>query len=793
MPCPLSRALLGAGVGVLFLAAPPALAERLIDLVQPIIGTARKDQTIGAVNSGQTYPAVGVPFGMTHFSPQTQATEDKCVSPYYFQDTRVSGFRGTHWWSGSCTHDYGSVTVAAGMGPVVVDPATRSATVDRGSEVLSPAYYRIDLVEPGVRAELTGSARSGVLRFTFTRPGEAYVLVETAYKKDERKPDGRVAVGLPQGGGPITIEGSNPVRRLYAGKGQPAGFAGHFAATLRRQDGQALRVLGHGSFAGGKIRPGVSEARGDAGVPGAFVRLQVAAGDVVLVQLGTSFVSVDEARRNLVVEIAGAAFDEIRARAEATWEQLLGRARVTGGSTEQRTLFYTALYHALLMPRLMSDASGTYPSFAGGATPSRVRRAEGWDYYDDFSLWDTFRAVHPLLILVAPERVPSMVRSMLAKAEQGGWLPNFPGWNSYTSAMVGDHGASMIADAYVKGVRAFDAQAALAAMKKNANEVPPREEYEDGRGRRALAEYLKLGYIPLEQEVKEAFHKREQVSRTLEYAYDDFAIAALASALGRRDDARVFGARAGNWRHVIDARVGFARGRHADGRFVEPFEPEVDAAREQPYITEGTPWQYTFFVPQDVPGLISVLGGRAAFVKKLDRFFAERRYWHGNEPSHHIAYLYTHAGAPWRTQEEVRRILAEEYALGPTGIKGNDDTGQLSAWYVLSSLGLYPVCPGTTTYELGAPLFEEARIDVGGGKIFTLRAPGASEANRYVQRGRLDGKPWTRPWIDHAALARGATLTLEMGPSPNKAWGASPKDAPPRALAPRLVPSGRGP
>ena len=488
------------------------------------------------------------------------------------------------------------------------------------------------------------------------------------------------------------------------------------------------------------------------------------AGQVLTVRAGTSFTSPEAASRNLEAEVGSAGFDEVRSRAESAWEGALGRVRVRGASSDEASVFYTSLYHALLQPRLFSDADGGYPRFGGGGA---VERAVGFDYYDDFSLWDTFRAQHPLLVLLQPERVPDFVRSLLAKAEQGGFLPNFPGWGSYTSAMIGDHGASVIADAWVKGVRGFDGEAALRALVKNATQAPSRGEYEDGRGRRALAEYLSLGYIPLEQEVKEAFHRREQVSRTLEYAYDDFAIGALARALGREDVAAAFAKRAGNWRNVFDPAIGFVRGRHADGRWTGSFDPGA----EQTWITEGTPWHYTFFVPHDVAGLMELMGGREAFVARLDRFFAEGRYWHGNEPSHHIAYLYDHAGAPWRAQEEVRRILASEYGLGPAGLRGNDDTGQMSAWYVFSAIGLYPVTPGLPRYEIGSPLFEEASVDVGQGRRFTVRAPGASAANLYVQSATA-GRPAPR-----AALARprgrraGRDARAADGPSPEPEVG----------------------
>jgi len=759
---------LAAFASVLLALARPDAGERLVDLVRPIVGTARRDQAIGAVNSGQTYPAVGVPFGMTHWTPQTQVSEDKCVSPFYSQDERIQGIRASHWWSGSCTHDYGSVTIAAIAGPLRLGAEERGSAFSRQQEVMTPAYYAVTLADHGVRVEVTGTARAAVLRFTFRRGGEASLLVHANRKTQGAIPGGLARVDAARG----TIAVSNPVQRIYAGSGRPAGFSGH---VVVRGEAPFEEV---GTWGAAGARAGATEQAGVGDVFGGYARFRAQVGQVVIVRAGTSFTSLEAASRNLEAEIGAAGFDEVRTRAELAWEDALGRVRVRGGSNDERQAFYTALYHAFLQPRLFSDADGSYPRFGGGGS---VERAAGFDYYDDFSLWDTFRAQHPLLVLLQPERVPHFVRSLLAKAHEGGFLPNFPGWNSYTSAMIGDHGASVIADAWVKGVRGFDGEAALAALVKNATETPPDAEYADGKGRRALAESLSLGYIPLEQEVKEAFHRREQVSRTLEYAYDDFAISALARSLGREDVAAAFTKRAGNWRNVFDRSIGFVRGRHADGRWVESFDP----AAEQPWITEGTPWQYTFFVPHDVAGLIAALGGREAFVARLDRLFGEGRYWHGNEPSHHIAYLYDHAGAPWRTQEEVRRVLASEYGLGPAGLKGNDDTGQMSAWYAFSATGLYPVAPGSPHYEIGSPVFEEARIDVGGGRTFTVRAPGASASNLYVQSATLDGRPLDRPWIAHADVVRGATLELRMGPRPNREWGARPEDAPPSLSSPR--------
>jgi predicted alpha-1,2-mannosidase len=752
---------------VVALPAGSATADGLVDLVQPIVGTARKDQTIGAVNSGQTYPAVGVPLGMTHWTPQTQASEDKCVAPFYAQDEGIQGIRASHWWSGSCTHDFGSATVAVITGELVLDPEARASAFDRPGEVMSPAYYAVTLDDPGVRVEVTATARAAILRLTFQRDGPASILVHANRKTRGAISGGRVHVDRER----KSIEVSNPVQRIYAGSGRPAGFSGHTVIRVDVPLGEA------GTWSGSTVRSGQTTADGTGAVFGGYLRFPVRAGDVVVARAGTSFTSIAAARRNLDAEIGTARFEAIRARTEAAWEAALGRIRLRGGSLEHRQTFYTALYHALLQPRLYSDVDGTYPRFGNG---KNVETADGFDYYDDFSLWDTFRAQHPLLLLVQPERVPDLVRSLLAKGEQGGLLPNFPAWNSYTSAMIGDHGASVIADAWVKGIRGFDGNAALDALVRNATVTPPYEEYVDGKGRRALRESLALGYIPVEEEVREAFHRREQVSRTLEYSYDDFAIASLARSLGRHEVAATFARRAGHWRNVFDPAIGFVRGRHADGRWVEAFDP----AAEQPWITEGTPWQYTFSVPHDVAGLIEALGGREAFAARLDRLFAEGHYWHGNEPSHHIAYLYTHAGQPWRTQEEVRRIMADEYGLGPSGLKGNDDTGQMSAWYVFSALGLYPVTPGLPRYALGSPLFSEARVDLGNGRVFTVRARDVSAANLYVQSATLDGQPHDRAWISHDDVARGATLALQMGSRPNRGWGARPDHAPPSSRAP---------
>ena len=477
-------------------------------------------------------------------------------------------------------------------------------------------------------------------------------------------------------------------------------------------------------------------------------------------KIGTSFTSLEEAEKNLDAENSGWSFDTTRGAAETAWRTLLQRIEVEGGTSAEQTVLYTALFHASLAPRVVSDSDGTYNGF--GQEGKLHRAGKGSDYYDDFSLWDTFRALHPLLTILDPKREEQMVQSLIDKGDQGGFLPIFPTWNSYTSEMIGDHAVAVIYDAYAKGLRGFDVQDAYRLVLQNATVTPPHRDYVEGKGRRALDSYEHYGFIPLEDEVLDAFHRREQVSRTLEYAYDDFIASQFADALGHRADAEALRKRSSNWKSVFDPTVGFVRGRYRDGSWISPF----DSGKTASYITEGVPWQYTFFVPHDMPGLIKAMGGDAAFIAKLDGLFAAKLYDQGNEPSHNIAYLYNYAGAPWKTQMRVRDILASQFHTGPGGLPGNDDAGQMSAWYVLSAMGFYPLCPGTPTYALGSPVFSRIVIHHPNGKNFTVVAPKTSAENRYVQTVTLNGAPVTGSEITHADIVAGSTLTFEMGSKP---------------------------
>jgi predicted alpha-1,2-mannosidase len=721
-------------------ALSPQRASAAIDayrLVDPRIGTA---------NDGQTYPVVGMPFGMTGWTPETQPTEGKCLSPYYDKDPKLTGFRGSHWLSGSCTQDYGSVTVMPTVGVLKVSPLARASLFRHATEVMSPAYYSVMLDDYRTRVEMSGTMRSGMLRITFPANEAPNLLVEPNAKPGE----GFVEVRPER----HEIVGYNPVHRLYQGAGQSAGFSGYFVVRFQ---GSAAKF---GTWCGEVITPDSKQQGKGCNRLGAYVSLKPGLARPFLVKVGTSFTSVEEAEKNLDAEDNGWDFDVTRRAAETAWRTLLQRIEIEGGTPAEQTTFYTALFHASLAPRVVSDADGTYNGFAQEGKLHKA--ANGGAYYDDFSLWDSFRALHPLLTILDPKREEQMVQSLIDKGDQGGFLPIFPSWNSYTSEMIGDHAVAVIYDAYAKGLRGFDAQDAYRLVRQNATVTPPRADYVEGKGRRALDSYDRYGFIPLEDEVLDAFHHHEQVSRTLEYAYDDFVASQFAEALGHHGDAEMLRKRSGNWKNVFDPSVGFVRGRYKDGTWVQPFDPGKPAS----YITEGVPWQYTFFVPHDIPGLIKATGGDAAFIAKLDGLFAAKLYNQGNEPSHGIAYLYNYAGTPSKTQDRVREILASEFHTGAAGLPGNDDAGQMSAWYVLSAMGFYPVCPGTPAYALGSPIFSRVAIHQTNGKDFTVVASKTSAENRYVQAVFLDGMPMNGGEIAHSNIVGGSILTFDMGPKP---------------------------
>jgi len=700
----------------------------LLRYVQPLTGTANST-TAAALKHGEgterlanTIPAVGTPFAMTQWTPQTRTSEQKCLAPYYYKDEKLSGFRGTHWLSGSCTQDYGSVTIMPLTGSLRTQPADFAAPYSHEQETAAPDYYRVQLDRYGITAEMTALARSSLLQFTVQQADSFYLLVMP--NSDQQKGHVQIDTALRE------ISGYNPVHRIYQGWGQPAGFSGYFVIQVERP------FIVKGTFNNG-----------------AYIGFKARAGERVRIRVGTSFTSIAAARSNLQAEIPGWDLTAVRARCALTWEKALRQIQVQGQGEAQKRIFYTALYHSLQHPRLFNDVDGAYPQFAHQYEQDQLR--EG-NYYDDFSMWDIYRAQLPLLEILFPDKVNDMAASLIRKGQQGGWLPVFPCWNSYTCAMVGDHSIAFIASAWLKGINHYDGNAAYALMRRNAFETPSRGEYLDGKGRRALTSYLQYGYVPLEDSVPDAFHKREQVSRTLEYAYDDYALAMMAKALGKEEDYTLLMQRAQNYRQVFDTATGFMRGRYANGNWYTPFYPD----QKMSFITEGTPRQYTFYVPQDIPGLAALMGGTPRLEAALDTLFEKGEYWHGNEPGHQIPFLYNYTASPWKTQREVRRILETEYADGPGGLSGNDDAGQMSAWYVFAAMGLYPVDPVSGNYALCTPLFDNIVLRLSGNRETVIAVHKQNAQAVYIDKVLWNDVRLGSLFVTHEQLVRGGRLDI---------------------------------
>lgn len=732
----------------LFLSASARKITDFTQYVNPLIGTDIHKNANGKNTSeekGQTMPSVGAPNGKTNWVAQTLAGEKKCDPPYYYYHSAIQGFRASHWLNGSCTQDYGSVTIMPLSGTLETDPGKRASAFSHSQEVATPYDYHVFLSDYSIDAALTGLSHSGFLRFDFKKNDNRYIVVEP--NSDE----GLAYIEIHPEKKEIT--GYNPAHRIYQGWGESAGFSGYF--VIRFED----EFESFGTWKDKQINESAKSAQGEKNKVGAWIKLSAKPGQVK-VKVGTSFTGIDNARLNLDEEIPGWDFEKVRQTSKKLWNQALGQIAVKSEDKDKLTKFYSALKNTRLYPRVFSDVNGDYPGFSENYTTHN----DGFTYYCDFSLWDTHRAVHPLLTILQPKMSGEMIRSFITKGASGGWLPIFPMWNNYTAAMIGDHGLSIISDAIIKNIPGFDYEKAYQLMRKNAFDInADSTSYVDGKGRRALESYLKYNYIPLEDSVWQAFHRREQVSRTLEYAYDDYALSQAAKKLGKTADYTDLSQRSQNYRNVIDPETGYARGRHADGSWIEPFNPNQFTN----FICEGTPFHYTWYVPQDVPGLISHIG-RERFISHLDTFFEEGYYWHGNEPCHHIPYLFAMAGEAWKTQKWVHEIIDREYFTSPDGLCGNDDAGQMSAWLVFSMMGFYPVCPGTPYYILGSPSFEEITLSLENGKKFKIEAKGLTKDCIYIQSAKLNGKPYNQFFITHDDIINGGTLSLVMGDKPKK-------------------------
>jgi predicted alpha-1,2-mannosidase len=735
----------------------------------PLSLTGQVDPMIGTGGHGHVYPGASVPFGMVQLSPDTDNARWDASSGYYYSDTTLLGFSHTHL-SGTGVGDLMDLLVMPFTGDVHLNPGTvgvpngsHRARLDHAKETAVPGYYRLDL-ESGIRCELTAARRAGVHRYTFPAGQPARLLIDWRHGSQGNEATlCQVADAHLKLVGGDTLVGSRRVMQWASGR------VIHFALKLSMPVSAAQFY--------DNDRPA---AAGTTAVDGAALKAVLDFGaldSALLVKVGLSAVDIDGALANLAADVPGFDFDGTRAAATSAWDRDLARIRIETPSDADRKIFYTALYHAQMAPTLFSDADGRYR----GMDSDVHRLPAGQDNYSTYSLWDTYRAWHPLMTLIAPDRAAGFARNLVDMGYESPDGPCiWPLQGIETHCMIGWHSAPVIAEALQKGLPGIDAKKAWAVYKPVAFE----------RVAQGLVAYRTRGYIPCDLE-------DQSVSKTLEYAYDDWAMARIADAAGDAASAQALRARSKNYRNVFDPKMQFVRPRLPDGTWAEPFDPR--GMGHNPTVwwdyTESNSWQATFLNQHDVYGHIAQFGGDAGFEAKLDALFNAPsdlppeappdmsgligQYIHGNEPSHHIAYLYAYCGAHHKTQARIRMLLKSQYRAEPDGLAGNEDCGQMSAWYIMSALGFYPVDPVSTVYVFGSPLFPRAEIALPGGKSLTILADGVDDAHVYIKGVTWNGKPYTKSWITHAQLTGGGTLRFIMSDVPNLGFGAAPADRPP--------------
>ena len=727
----------------------------LVDYVSPNIGG------IGQLLTA-TIPYVQYPHGMARLYPITTPG----ITDRYLAD-KIYGFPA------------GPATLMASTGEAGTTPAVYASDFDHDFETATPYYYEAELQSWNIRAELTPTPEAAYYRLTFPLSLHAHIVLSLGK-------DAELVVG------DNAVSGSQRIDGNIARTSAPGGETRQYFYAVFSRPMPTYQTWGEGALTCKERRSG-----DDIGYVTTFASKQ---GEVIEVRVGFSYISAEQAHRNLDREIAGNDFSRVEENARAAWNQALSGIQAAGGTERQRTIFYTALYRSLCR---MTDITEDGRYFS--AYDHTVHDSEGHDFYVDDGLWDTYRSLHPLQLLLEPARQEDMIRSYIRMYEQSGWMPSFPSVAGEQAVMIGHHAAIFILDAYQKGYRGFDVEKAYEAMRKNATQATMLPWSRSGLTSLDKI-YFDRGFFPAlangESETVPAVtvERRQAVSVTIENSYDDWCLAQLAKALGKQQDQAYFARLAHNYRNVYNPAIGFMAPRSADGEWVEPFDPKLGGGQGgRDYFTEVNSWIYTFGVQHDVAGMIDLMGGRDKFNAKLDQLFVEQygtskykflgqfpdatgligQYAQGNEPSFHIPYLYDFSGQPWKTQMRVRQIMDVWYGDGPLGIPGDDDGGATSSWYVFSAMGFYPVCPGSPVYEIGSPIFKKSAIRLGGGKEFTIIAAHVSPRNKYIQSAVLNGRPLDKPWFLHSEIASGGTLVLEMGDRPNVNWGSAEKDAPP--------------
>jgi predicted alpha-1,2-mannosidase len=721
---------------LLALATTATAQTNYASLVNPFIGTG---------GHGHTYPGASMPFGMMQLSPDTRLEGWDGCSGYHYSDSIIYGFSHTHL-SGTGIADYCDVLLVPFSGEVKWKNTEYASPFSHKNEKTHAGYYEVLLDKHNIHVALTTSTRSGMHEYTFpANATEGKILLDLKHRDEVLESS-------------LEIVSDYEVRGMRRSKSWASDQTLFFYMKFEKP------IKEYGIALNDELQKGLKSANGKN--IKSYFSFDLPDDKKLHVKVGISGASMENAKLNLDTEIPAWDFAQVKAAAENAWNKELGKIEVKGGTKDQQTVFYTALYHASLAPNIYTDINGDYRS-----TDLKVHKANGFTNYSVFSLWDTHRALHPLMTITNRKRTADWINTFLAQYQHGGMLPVWELSGNETFCMIGYHSVPVIVDAYQKGIRDFDAQLALRAM----------TDYSQSN-RFGLKQYGGLGFVSNEND-------HESASKTVEYAYDDWCIAQLAKWLGNEEVYRKYRLRSQNYKNLFDPSSGHIRGK-VQGFWFSPF----DATEVNNFFTEGNSWHYSFTAQQDIEGLIKLYGGRESFAKKLDELFTTNaslsgrdqadvtgligQYAHGNEPSHHMAYLFNYAGHPWRAQELVHKICTEFYSNNPDGLIGNEDCGQMSAWFVLSAMGFYPVTPGSGIYALGTPLFDEVNIHLENGKTFTVKASNKTPDNFYVNNVVLNGKSHPATFIKHRDIENGGELLFEMSSQPNKTRGVKEEDMP---------------
>lgn len=727
-----------------------------VDYVNTLMGTQSKH----SLSNGNTYPAVGLPWGMNLWTPQTGKMGDGWA--YTYDADKIRGFKQTHQPS-PWMNDYGAFAIMPGVGKPKFKEDERASWFSHKAEVATPYSYSVYLADADVTTELTPTERAAYFKFDFPKTDSAYVVIDALDKGSYIKilPKEKKIIGY--------------TTRYAAGKYE--NFKNYFVVQFDKNF-DLTSAWKDNALVNDQLEITSNHA-------GAIVGFKLKAKESVYAKVASSFISFEQAEINLKREIGNQSFAQVKSNAKDIWSKTLGKIEVKGGTDEQYRTFYSAMYRTLFFPQKLYEIDAQnkikhWSPYNGKILDGRMFAGTGF--------WDTFRALYPFLNLVYPSINVEMQEGLANAFKEGGFLPE---WSSpgFANVMIGNNSASVVADAYIKGLRGYDIETLWKAVVHGANNEEPM----DAVGRRGVSYYNSLGYVPYDVQIN------ENAARTLEYAYDDFAIYQLGKALGKPEsEISIFKKRAYNYKNVFDTSTGMMRGKNKDGKFQSPFNPFKwgDA------FTEGNSWHYTWSVFQDIDGLSKLMGGKKKFEAKLDEVFSlppvfddsyygsviheiremqimnMGQYAHGNQPIQHMIYLYNYAGAPYKTQYWARQVINKLYKPTPDGYCGDEDNGQTSAWYVFSALGFYPVTPATNQYVLGAPLFKEATIHLENGKKIEIKAPQNSQENIYVQSLKVNNLPYSKNWLNHQELIKGAVLNFDMSAQPNKERGSQEKDFP---------------